>query len=90
MGRLGAVAESLVRAARAIPKVELHLHLDGSLRPSFLLRHGQKRGLDLPRSEEAVAAMVRGRPRESMRSSLSVFDLFAEVLQVRRAACCRG
>lgn len=39
----------------ALPKTELHVHLEGSMPPELLLRLGQKHGLtELPRSEEEL------------------------------------
>jgi len=40
----------------ALPKVELHVHLEGSMPPELLLRLGQKHGLsELPQSPEELA-----------------------------------
>jgi len=44
-------AEDVARA-RAWPKVELHLHLDGSLSPAFIARRAAARGIELPAPEE--------------------------------------
>jgi aminodeoxyfutalosine deaminase len=40
----------------ALPKTELHVHLEGSMPPELLLRLGRKHGLtDLPQSEDELA-----------------------------------
>jgi adenosine deaminase len=36
-----------------IPKVELHVHLEGAMRPAVLLELARRNGLDLPASDEA-------------------------------------
>lgn len=36
------------KCAKAIPKVELHLHLDGSLSPKFIEQRARARGVKLP------------------------------------------
>ncbi len=38
---------------RAIPKTDLHVHLDGSLRVSTLLELAEERGIELPADDEA-------------------------------------
>lgn len=52
---------------RGLPKIELHRHLEGSLRLATMLELGRKYGLDLPlESEAALAALVTyndGEPR---------------------------
>ncbi|NNM05560.1 MAG: hypothetical protein HKO65_10690, partial [Gemmatimonadetes bacterium] len=45
---------------RSLPKAELHVHLDGSLRPSTMLELAGDLGVRLPESEpEALAAAVK-------------------------------
>ncbi len=39
-----------------LPKIELHVHLEGSMQPGTLLRLARRRGVDLPASDEASLA----------------------------------
>ncbi|MFW5772692.1 MAG: hypothetical protein ACOCZH_05140 [Phototrophicaceae bacterium] len=39
---------SLQTYIQAMPKVELHVHLQGATRPETLLRLAQRNGVDLP------------------------------------------
>jgi len=50
-------AEDVARA-RAWPKVELHLHLDGSLSPAFIARRAAARGIELPAPEERLRSWL--------------------------------
>jgi aminodeoxyfutalosine deaminase len=44
---------SLRALALALPKVELHVHLEGAMRPETLLRLARRRGVTLPADDEA-------------------------------------
>jgi adenosine deaminase len=45
--------ESLREFVLRIPKVELHVHLEGTMQPATLLRLARRRGVDLPAADEA-------------------------------------
>jgi adenosine deaminase len=44
---------SLEAFVARMPKVELHVHLEGTIQPATLLRLARRRGVDLPASDEA-------------------------------------
>ncbi len=43
----------LLDFARSIPKVDLHVHLEGSIRPATLLKLAERNGIRLPAQDEA-------------------------------------
>ena len=43
-----ALPTSVARAAELLPKVELHCHIEGTMRPATLVELAQKNGLELP------------------------------------------
>ncbi len=38
---------------QGLPKVELHLHIEGSLEPELLFQLAQRNGIDLPYSSQS-------------------------------------
>ena len=48
-------------------KVELHLHLDGSLSPAFIARRALVRGITLPTSPERLRSWLMERKLEKLR-----------------------
>lgn len=72
-------------AIRALPKVSLHDHLDGGVRPETLIELGAQVGLDLPATSPReladwfFAACTSG----SLPEYLKTFDLTLAVLQTR-------
>jgi adenosine deaminase len=68
---------------RKIPKVELHDHLDGGLRPRTVIDLARGAGLELPTTDpEALAAWFRrGADRKSLSLYLEGFSYTAGVMQ---------
>ncbi|WP_261164932.1 adenosine deaminase [Microbacterium sp. Marseille-Q6965] len=69
-----------------LPKVSLHDHLDGGLRPQTLLELGEELRLELPASEPRALAdwFVRACTSGSLPEYLRTFDLTLAVMQTRR------
>lgn len=67
---------------RRLPKAELHLHLDGSLRPETALRLARQRRLDAGMSLAAIRARLRAHmPCRDQAELLAAFDLPIALLQ---------
>ena len=73
---------ALRRLVEAMPKAELHLHLDGSLRPATALELARSRGIDAPRDWAGMfAALVAPARTASQAELLRAFDLPIVLLQ---------
>ena len=70
---------------RALPKTDLHVHLDGSLRPATLLELAAEQGAKLPfrTPDELSAAFARLASGVSLPEYLKAFDWTLSVLQDR-------
>jgi len=68
-----------------LPKTDLHVHLDGSMRLSTLLDLAQEQNVELPAKDEAGlrAAMRLGENTGSLVEYLKAFDVTLRVLQTR-------
>ena len=78
------VTEALVRA---LPKTDLHCHLDGSLRLATLLELAEAQGVELPAStpDGLREALHMGRTCKSLEDYLTAFDVTLKVLQTEAA-----
>ena len=76
------VADPLDALIARMPKAELHLHLDGSLRPETALELARERGLDDGMNLEQMRDRLTAPPRcESQLELLRAFDLPIALMQ---------
>ena len=74
--------QPLRRLVEAMPKTELHLHLDGSLRIETALELARTRGVDGPRTWAGMyAALVAPMPCADQAELLRAFDLPIALMQ---------
>jgi adenosine deaminase len=80
------VSEELLRA---LPKADLHCHLDGSLRLTTILDLAQKQKIKLPADtpEGLAKAIHMGQICDSLEDYLVAFDVTLSVMQTEEALC---
>lgn len=70
----------------ALPKTDLHIHLDGSLRPATMIELARERGIALPaRTPERLAEIMCADDATDLVEYLKGFDLTLSLLQDRDA-----
>jgi adenosine deaminase len=75
-----------VELIRRLPKTDLHVHVDGSLRPATLLELGRAAGVTLPFATPAeVDSYIAAHATPDLARYLEVFDLTLSVMQTREA-----
>jgi adenosine deaminase len=78
----GPAPDWAVRLLEAMPKAELHLHLDGSLRIATALEIARSRGVDAPTTYAGMSAALVGPPRATDQADLlRTFDLPIALMQ---------
>ena len=98
IGEAGAVLRVVVSARRPTeprltkemlrrwPKAELHVHLDGALRPATMLELARRQGIRLPAdTPDALAQVMLVRHAKSLEEYLEKYDITLSVLQTAEA-----
>src|SRR6478752_3755741 len=78
------VSEELLHA---LPKTDLHCHLDGSLRLKTMLELAEQQGVKLPADSEAALgkAMKIGERHKNLEDYLKGFDITLSVMQTEES-----
>jgi adenosine deaminase len=75
------LAPKLDALIQALPKVELHVHLEGSILPELALRLAARRGIQLPGADGGVEGLRRAYRFTSFRDFLQVYVALSSTLQ---------
>jgi aminodeoxyfutalosine deaminase len=75
------LAPGLDALIRELPKVELHVHLEGSIVPELALRLAARRNVRLPGADEGVEGLRRAYRFRNFRDFLQVYVALSSTLQ---------
>jgi adenosine deaminase len=77
------------KTIKMMPKTDLHVHLDGSVRIPTIIELARKQQVSLPSTEPAKLKkqLVPGRKCKSLEEYLQPFDIVLKVLQQEEALC---
>ena len=75
------MTSALQRFVAALPKVELHVHLEGSIEPHLALRLAARRGVRLPGAQEGVEGLRRAYRFGSFDDFLRLYIALSRCLQ---------
>lgn len=75
----------IASAIRTLPKIELHEHLDGSLRPDTLLDLALQDHISLPATEKSDLLKILSPGPSSLETYLEAFAVTTAVMQTRQA-----
>lgn len=79
---MGTTPSAVRRLVQAMPKAELHLHLDGCLRPVTAIELAARHGIDAPRSHGAMFDALVAPPHPGSQAELlRSFDLPLRLMQ---------
>lgn len=82
MAQAGMSPEQMARFVRAMPKAELHLHIEGSLEPELMFALAERNGVKLPFADvEAVRAAYQF---SDLQSFLDIYYAGADVLRTEQ------
>ncbi|WP_207696456.1 adenosine deaminase [Enterococcus sp. DIV0212c] len=71
---------------KSLPKIELHCHLDGSIRPETLQEIAEKQGISLPADNDQLKEqLIAPKDCQSLADYLQRFDLVLTCLQTEEA-----
>lgn len=72
----------LLSALHALPKAELHVHLDGSIRPATMIEIAAEEGVELPSTDpEELEALMRADDSRDLDDYLTKFETTLSVMQ---------
>lgn len=76
--------EQVIQFAKQMPKVELHLHLEGTLRPEQVIKFSKRNKIDLPEAYNTLEKLKKAYVFKDLFSFLDLYVLCASVLKTEQ------